>query len=78
MEKDILQYHKYGGSRGRCYMGSNQRAISAKIDNGIMFELDMECAASGLKRNAIINLALKWYIQELDEARKIAASKVYT
>lgn len=76
--KDILTYHRYGGSRGRSPYGSLQTAISARIDNSTMTGLDMEAAASGLKRNAIINLAIKWYIQELDDARRCSSSNVYT
>lgn len=76
--KDILTYHRYGGSRGRSPYGSLQTAISARIDNTTMTDLDMEASASGLKRNAIINLAIKWYIQELDEARRYTSCNVYT
>ena len=74
---DILNYHKYRGSRGRAPF-ANQRTISARIDNRIMMELDMECAVSGIKRNALINMAISWYIAELDAARHNEATNVYT
>lgn len=76
--KDILTYHRYGGSRGRSWQGSLQTAISARIDNRVMEEMEKESSATGVKRNALINMALTWYLQELDEARRCASINVYT
>lgn len=70
MEKNIITYHRYHDSRGRSYYGPDQVAISAKIDSGNMAAMDAEMAASGVKRNRLINLAIKWYLEELDEARR--------
>lgn len=75
MEKDILQYHRYGGSRGRSYYGCQQKAISAKLDNKVSDMVDSEMRASGVSRNALINMSLKWYLDELDEARLQRASQ---
>lgn len=69
MEKNILKYHQNGGSRGRSWNGCQQKAISAKLDNYVSDMVDSEIRATGVSRNALINMALKWYLEELDEAR---------
>lgn len=74
MKKNIITYHRYHDSRGRSYYGSDQVAISAKIDSGNMAAMDAEMATSGVKRNRLINLAIKWYLEELDEAREKSVS----
>ena len=73
MEKDILRYHRFQDSHGRSWHGSLQKAISAKIDNSIMDMIDAEVSTTGVTRNRLLNLATKWYLTELDEARKRAA-----
>lgn len=73
MEKDILKYHQYRGSYGRSWHGSLQKPISAKIDYSIMDMIDAEVATSGVTKNRLINLALKWYLTELDDARREVA-----
>ena len=75
MEKDILQYHRYGGSRERSLYGCQQKAISAKLDNNVSDMVDSEMKATGVSRNALINMALKWYLEELDEARLLKATR---
>lgn len=70
MDNDIITYHRYHDSRGRSYSGADQVAISAKIDSGNMAAMEAEMAASGVKRNRLINLAIKWYLRELDNARR--------
>lgn len=75
MEKDILQYHRYGGSRERSYYGCQQKAISAKLDNNVSDMVDSEMKATGVSRNALINMSLKWYLEELDEARRLMATQ---
>lgn len=67
---DILRYHRRGGSRERSAYQPQQRAISAKIDDDIDDEVDKEMRTSGIKRNALINMSLRWYLAELDEARR--------
>lgn len=76
MEKDILKYHHNGGSRERSYYGCQQKAISAKLDNNVSDMVDSETRASGVSRNALINMSLKWYLEELDEARRLRATGV--
>lgn len=76
MEKDILQYHRYGGSRERSYYGCQQKAISAKLDNNVSDMVDSETRTSGVSRNALINMSIKWYLEELDEARLSSATRV--
>lgn len=75
---NILQYHRYKASRGRSHCGSRQKAISARIDNSIMEEIENEQRATGIAKNSLINMAVGWYLQELDEARRCSSSKVYT
>lgn len=70
MDNDIITYHRYHDSRGRSYYGVDQVAISAKIDSGNMKAMEAEMAATGVKRNRLINLAVKWYLNELDDARR--------
>ena len=48
---------------------ANQIAISAKIDSWIIDKLDREIAASGKKRNRIINDALSLYFKYQDARR---------
>lgn len=73
MKKNILDYHRWNNSRGRSYYGSNQHPISAKIDLYTWGMMQDEQKASGIKINSLINLAVRWYIEELDEARRAAA-----
>lgn len=55
-----------------------QHAISAKIDEDVNKEVDKEMSASGIKRNALINMALRWYLTELDEARRKSAQGLFS
>lgn len=73
-EEHITRYHRHGGERRRSRRGAEQVAISAKIDRDLMAELDSEQAASGIKRNALLNMAARWYLSQLDEARRRAAA----
>ena len=70
MDKNIINYHRYHDSRGRSCYGVDQVAISAKIDSGNMKAMEAEMSATGVKRNRLINLAVKWYLNELDDARR--------
>lgn len=36
--------------------------------------IDSEVAASGVTRNRLLNLSVKWYLTELDDARRRVAS----
>lgn len=73
MKDNILNYHRWNNSRGRSSMGACQHPISAKIDLNTWDLMQEEQGASGVKINALINLAVRWYIEELDEARRAAA-----
>ncbi len=73
MKDNILKYHRWDNSRGRSSMGVCQHPISAKIDLYTWGMMQDEQRASGVKINSLINLAVKWYIEELDEARRAAA-----
>lgn len=70
MDNDIITYHRYHDGHARSYFGADQVAISAKIDSHNMAAMDAEIAATGVKRNRLINLAIKWYLEELDNARR--------
>ena len=74
---DILTYHLTGGSRGR-HTTSNQLAISARLDSDVAIAIAEEERASATKRNVLINLAVAWYLRELDDARRLHCSNVYT
>lgn len=73
MENDIITYHRCHGTHARSYFGADQVAISAKIDSHNMAAMEAEMAATGVKRNRLINLAIKWYLEELDNARRRVA-----
>lgn len=70
MDNDIITYHRYHDCYTRSYNGVDQVPISAKIDTGNMAAMEAEMAATGVKRNRLINLAVKWYLRKLDERRR--------
>lgn len=78
MYKNIIDYHRYHDSHGRSYYGVDQIAISAKIDSRNMKAMEAEMTATGVKRNRLINLAVKWYLKELDDARRKACEDLST
>lgn len=47
-----------------------QKAISAKVYTSLLDEVDIEALASGRKRNLIINIALRMYLDYADEYRR--------
>lgn len=59
----------------------NQKAISVKIDYGILHDLEQEVSASGINRNKLINRAIRYYIRSKDAQRqymsKIMSDKEY-
>lgn len=75
--KDILTYHRTGGSRGR-HTSANQLAISARLDSDVANAIAEEERTSGTKRNALLNMAVSWYLIELDDARRAHCCNVYT
>ena len=50
----------------------NQKAISAKIEHGVLEELERESFASGKKKNRIINDAIRMYVEFQDLNRYLA------
>lgn len=73
MDKYILNYHRDRSSIGRSSHGSLQKAISAKIDCSLLADIEAERQTTGVTTNRLINMAVKWYLRELDEARREAA-----
>lgn len=73
MDNDIITYHRYKSCGTRSYYGTDQVAISAKIDAANMTAMEAEIAATGIKRNRLMNMAIKWYLEELDNARRRVA-----
>lgn len=73
--RDILQFHRKGGGRGR-HTSSAQIAVSARLDVETVRVLEEETATSGIRRNSLLNMAAQWYVSELDHARRDAASGV--
>ena len=53
----------------------NQKAISAKIEYGVLEQLERESFTSGRKKNRIINDALKMYIDLQDLKRYLGCIK---
>lgn len=47
-----------------------QKAISAKVYTSLLDEVDIEALTSGRKRNLIINIALRMYLDYIDEYRR--------
>lgn len=52
-----------------------QKMICAKIDFSLLEELDLECHVSGQKRNAVINKAIKMYIEIQDYRRRVSTAR---
>lgn len=77
MKDNIINYHRWNNSRGRSSMGVCQHPISAKIDLYTWGLMQDEQRASGVKINSLINLAVRWYLDELDEARHAAACGIH-
>lgn len=71
--KDILYYHRKNSSTTRSSHGSSQKAISAKIDGGVLKDIEAERQTTGVTTNRLINMAVRWYLHELDKARREAA-----
>ena len=40
----------------------NQKAISAKVDVELFYEMELYCERAEMKRNRLINLAIKEYL----------------
>ena len=77
MKDNILNYHRWNSDRGRSRFGVSQHPISAKIDILTGGMIQDEQRTSGVKINSLINLAVKWYIEELDEARHATACGIH-
>ena len=75
MDKYILDYHRENSSIGRNRIGSSQKAISAKIDCSLINDIEVERRITGVTTNRLINMAVKWYLQEIDEARREEAHR---
>lgn len=46
-----------------------QKAISCRMYKDLLEELDLEVSISGLPRNAIINYAVRLYLEYMDRKR---------
>lgn len=73
IQQDIITYHRIGGGRGPSYYGVEQKAIGCKLDLATLHKVEAEQSVSGIKKNALINMALEWYLDELDEERSRVA-----
>lgn len=74
MSMDILRHHHAYINAARRERTPSQRAISAKIDNRIDAMVEDEMRHSGIKRNTLINAALEWYLNAIDDARNTPSS----
>lgn len=52
-----------------------QKAISLKIDYGILDALDQEAELGYKRRNALINEAVKFYLDAKDTSRRLKLSR---
>lgn len=52
-----------------------QKAISLKIDTKLLQDLDAEANLGWKKRNAIINEAVKFYLDAKDTSRRLKLSR---
>lgn len=74
--RNILQFHREKGRRYR-HQTSSQTAVSARLDTEIIEALANEASVSGIRRNSLLNMAVQWYIQSLDDARRNSVSRIY-
>lgn len=51
-------------------MAVNQKAISVKLDVDTLLQLDKECDLGHMKRNRIINEAVRMYLDAKDTKRR--------
>lgn len=77
MKDKIIYYHNGYNSRGRAGNGIHQHPISAKMDLYTWAMMQDEQRTSGVKINALLNLAVRWHLEELDEARRAAACGIH-
>lgn len=72
--KDILKFHSSRRYVRRSGWGTAQVAISAKIDTELDTKMAKEMAVEGIKKNRLLNMALAYYLEALDEARREKAA----
>lgn len=56
--------------RWRSYYGAEQKSLHVKMYFDVLENLDKESAVDGTPRNALINQACEYYVQQLDEERR--------
>ena len=78
MEKTILQYHRECLRHCGSHRHVTQKPISARINYVTLLEMEYEEKESGMKRNTLINAAVKWYLSQLDKERQYKPRNVYT
>lgn len=59
--------------RWRSYYGAEQKSLHVKMYFDVLENLDKESAVDGTPRNALINQACEYYVQQLEEERSDAA-----
>lgn len=60
--------------RRRSWYGAEQKSLHVKMYFDVLEQLDKEAAVDGTPRNALINQACEYYVQQLDDERREAAS----
>lgn len=60
--------------RWRSYYCAEQKSLHVKMYFDVLEQLDKEASVDGTPRNQLINQACEYYVQQLDEERRGAAS----
>lgn len=55
-------HHIYINLKNHTVMAVNQKAIGCKLEIRVLEKLENYCAKHNLKKNAVINLAIEYYI----------------
>ena len=55
-------HHLYINLKNHTVMAVNQKAIGCKLEIRVLEKLEDYCAKHNLKKNAVINLAIEYYI----------------
>lgn len=69
MSKEILQYHQTERYHSKAAGKVTQKAISVKLDYTAAAAIEAEVRCTGVSRNRLINMAIVWYLAQLDVAR---------
>ena len=58
-------HHIYKNLKNHTVMAVNQKAIGCKLEIRVLEKLEDYCAKHNLKKNAVVNLAIEYYIDHV-------------